>query len=336
MSGNTEPTPPQTSGELDLRELLRMIRAGGDNLANTLLRFFLFLKRNLILLFILAVVGLLLGYGLKLITGTRYKLDVIVSPNLESRNYLYDIVDELDANITGRDTLFFNQLEVPVSDLKDFRIEINSLNAENVNRYEDEARFLELLLEFENTDAIDDIVRAHLMDRGTMDQRITFYFPHPESGRRTAEKIIAYINSNAYYQELVETYSENARERIRQNDSVIAQIDVLIENFTDQMARENRVPDGQLVLENEETLAVADLLELKSNLVRDSENKRVELKRRQEAISVINFGKARILKESFFKRSIFYMPAALILGFLLITLLRILDRKARALERNPE
>lgn len=336
MSGTTEPSPPNTSGDLDLRELFRMLRAGGNNLANALLRFFLFLKRNLLLLLVLAGVGLLLGYGLKLITGTRYKLDVIVSPNLESRNYLYDIVDELDANITGRDTLFFNQLEVPVADLKDFKIEIKSLNAENANRYEDEARFLELLLEFEDTDAIDDIVRAHLMDRGTMDQRITFYFPDPESGRRTAEKIIAYINSNPYYQELVDTYARNARERIRRNDSVIAQIDVLVENFTDQMAREKSIPDGQLVLENEETLAVADLLVLKNDLVRDSENKRIELKRRQEAISVINFGQVRILKESLFKRSIFYMPVAFILGFLLFTLLRVLDRKARALEQNQE
>lgn len=336
MSGNTEKTPPPTSGDLDLRELFRMIREGGANLTKVLLRFYLFLKRNLILLLVVVVAGFILGYGLKLITGTRYKLDVIVSPNLDSRNYLYDIVDELDANITGRDTTFFNQLGISVNDLKDFKIEIKSLKAENARRYEDETRFLELLLEFENTDAIDDIVRSHLMDRGTMDQRITFYFPNPESGRPIAEKLIQYINSNSYYQEIVSIFAENARERIRRNDSVIAQIDILVENFTEQMTREERISDGQLILENEEPLAVADLLELKNNLVRDTESKRVELIRRQQAISVINFGQARILKEVLYKRSIIYMPLVFLAGFFLISLLRILDKKARELDQKQE
>ncbi len=57
----------------------------------------------------LAILGALTGFGLNQIISKKMKTEVIVSPNLESKNYLYDVVAELQANIKAEDTLFFTE-----------------------------------------------------------------------------------------------------------------------------------------------------------------------------------------------------------------------------------
>ena len=87
-----------------------MIGKGFTNLFKSFLRLFLYIKRNLIKLGILVLVGLLVGFGLNQIITKKQKIEVIVKPNLESKNYLYDVVNEIGANIKAKDTVFFSKL----------------------------------------------------------------------------------------------------------------------------------------------------------------------------------------------------------------------------------
>ena len=96
-----------SNDEIDLGQLFNMIGNGFNRLFRWFLRIFLYFKKNLLILLTLAVVGALIALGLNQIVTEKLKIEVIVKPNLESKGYLYDVVNEIDANIKANDTAFF-------------------------------------------------------------------------------------------------------------------------------------------------------------------------------------------------------------------------------------
>jgi hypothetical protein len=182
--------------------------------------------------------------------------------------------------------------------------------------------------DFGNSPAIGDLVRETLREKTTKDHRITFYFKDPITGEDFAEKLMGYVNSNAYYSQLLQTQRKNAQERIQRNDSLVKQIDLLINNYTEQMTREQGGTEGRLVLENQEPLNVPSLFELKNQLIRDTESKRLELDTKKEAITIVNFGKPHKIIKPLFQKNYVVFPLVFIGGFLLISLIRFLNRKS--------
>ena len=71
-----------SNDEIDLGQLFNIIGKGFTNLFKSFLRLFLYIKRNLIKLGILVLVGLLVGFGLNQIIIKKQKIEVIVKPNL--------------------------------------------------------------------------------------------------------------------------------------------------------------------------------------------------------------------------------------------------------------
>ncbi len=277
---------------------------------------------------VLAILGALTGFGLNQIVSKKMKTEVIVSPNLESKNYLYDVVAELQANIIAKDTVFFKSLGIDVEKLKDFEIEVAPVSGANKKNLETEMKYLELLQTFENSGAISDIVRAEILDKSSLDQRITFFYKDPILGDKYARIFMDYINSNTYYKEIVKTYTENAQDRIKQNDSLVQQINTLIANYSSKMLSENTATEGRIVLDNEQQLNVPELFTLKNDLIRDTESKKLELERRKDAITIINFGKPQKIIKPLYKKNIFLFPLIYIGIFFLFSFLRYLNKKA--------
>lgn len=318
--------------EIDLGQLFTMIGKGFNNLFKWLLRVFMYLKKNMIILGTLVLVGAIIGYALKFVSGEEQKLDVIVTPNLGTKNYLYDVIAEIQSDIRAKDTVFFASLEMDVAKMEGFKIEISQIKAQSGSNLENEMNFLELLKDFENSEAISDILRSELQDKTTKDQRITFYFKDSEKGEAYAHKIIDYINSNSYYTDLLKVYTENAQNRIQRNDSLIAQIDVLINNYTQKMLKEQATSEGRLVLENQEPLNIPSLFELKNELIQDTESKKLELERRQEAITVVNFGQLHKVQKPLFQKNIAIIPIIFVGLFFLFSFIRYLNRKSKEMQ----
>jgi len=249
-------TPPETSDEIDLGQLFKLIGNGFRNVFRWFLSVYLYFKRNFFWFAGLVVLGAITGYLVNQLVEDKQKLDVIVTPNLDTKNYLYDVVAEVQANIKAEDTLFLASMGMDVAKLKGFEIEITPLKSETRQDSETQNQMLELLKDFGNSEAISDILRAELQDKTSKDQRISFYFKDPVSGEAYAQKIMAYVNSNAYYNELVEVYTENAKNRIQRNDTLIRQIDELINNYTQKMLREEPGSEGRIVLSVPSTFAL--------------------------------------------------------------------------------
>ncbi|MDG1571486.1 hypothetical protein OZ410_04105 [Robiginitalea sp. M366] len=324
-------TPTGSSDEIDLGQLFALIGKGFNRIFRGLLSVYVYLRKNIFWLGGLTILGVGIGLGLKLLVGVEQKLDVIVTPNLDTKNYLYDVISEVQADIKAKDTAFFASLGMDVQQMKDFEILVVPLKAQNNSAFEQEMQFLELLKDFDGNGGISDILRGELQDKTTKDQRITFYFRDAQIGEDYAHKLMDYINSNPYYNQLVKMYTENAMNRIQRNDSLIRQVDVLIENYTQKMLQEQASTEGRLVLENQEPLNVPSLFSLKNQLIRDTEAKRVELESRKEAITIVNFGKPHKVQKPLFQKRVVFFPLILLGGFFLLAIIRFLNKKATEL-----
>ena len=136
----------QSNDEIDLGQLFQLIGRGFNQLGLGFLRLFLYLKKRALILGGLVILGVAVGFGLNQITEEKKKIEVIVRPNLDSENYLYDVVAEIESNIKAKDTTFFKDLGIEGVDLVQFEISVNPIEADKSKKVD--LDYLELLKSF--------------------------------------------------------------------------------------------------------------------------------------------------------------------------------------------
>ncbi len=332
MAENQTPANQNSSDEIDLGQLFQLIGRGFNAVFRFFLRVFLYLKKNIFILIGLVVVGLAIGYGLNKIISKKLKTEVIVKPQMESKNYLYDVINEIQANIKAKDTVFFKSIGIEEIDFSGLEVTINRVVEEATT--ETDTQYLELLQSFENTDAIADIVRAELQNKSSFNHRITFFYKNPDLGKDFANTVMEYINTNPYFDGLLKIYRSNASSRIEENQMLLKQVDEIITNYTSSLAAKgNTSVSERIVLDNQEQVNIAALFEYKNLLIRDIETKKLELVERTEPVIVINFGKPQMVQTSFLGKNIVLIPIVLLVIFFLVSFLVYLNNKSKTLSK---
>lgn len=332
MANQNLSNTPQPSDEIDLGQLFQLIGRGFNKLFEVLLLTFLYLKKNLWKLLSLIVIGLIAGIGLNKIVSKKYKTEIIVKPNMESKEYLYGVVSEIDANIKAKDTTFFENLGIEIESIKSSEINVTAISSKENDSNGDNLEYLELLQNFENAGLVSDVLRAEILKKSSLDYKITFSYKELVKGHENAEKLIKYINSNEYYGILNEVRRENATGRIKKNGQSIIQIDELISNFSEKLRKDTGSSDGKIILDSEEKLNVTGLLALKNDLIKDIETRKEEIIESNEVVSVINFGRPQLVEKSFFGKKIVLIPVILIVLFFLFSFFKYINKKALELQ----
>ena len=316
--------------EVDMGLLVDILRKGFQNLFKGILNVFLYLKRNMIKLGILLIVGLGVGFGLNQIVSKELKTEIIVKPNANSKIYLYDVVEEINANLKSKHANFFEKLEIDVNDLDGFSIEISPVEEEEVDDLLEEVKYLELLEKLKDEEGILEIVRSEIQNKSVINHRLIFYYKDADKGRDITNKLVQYINSNPYYNDLVQLHIQNAEERIGYNNKLILQIDEIISGYTTKLGKEEST--GTLVLSEEESLNVPGLLRLKNDLIKENELKKLEIQGNKEAIRIVSFGSTQEVIKTFFGKTMILVPTILIVLFLLWDFGKYLNRKSKELQ----
>ena len=331
MAEEQRPNNQNSSDEIDLGQLFQMIGRGFRRIFKAILRLFLYLKKNALILIGLAVMGVAIGFGLNQIVNKRLKIEIIVKPNLESKDYLYNVVNELQSNIIAEDTAFFKSIDIDVTGIKGFEITIEPVEEKNSRSNMDEdIKYLELLEKFQNNAFVSDVVKSEISNKSSLNHRITVYYKNAQEGNGYAKKIMAYINSNEYFNELVKIHRENALERIEYNEGLIKQVDELIISYSNKMANlQSGSGEGRIILDAERQSDITDFFEIKNNLIRDTERKKLELYQQQNAIKIINFGNMQQVQKSLLGKNIVLIPFILMTLFFLVSIIKFLDRKAK-------
>ncbi|MEM9363416.1 MAG: hypothetical protein AAGA43_12315 [Bacteroidota bacterium] len=321
-----------TSDEIDLGQLFQMIGRGFNKLGIAFLRLFLYLKKRAFILGGLILLGLGIGYGLNQITEEKKKIEVIVKPNLDSENYLYDVVSEIESNIKAKDTSFFKSLGVLAYNLGQYKIEVEPIEGNKDGK--GDLEYLELLEKFQNNEQFSDVIRAELLKNSSLNHKISFIFKNVEDGQVFAENVMEYINSTEFFEQLIKTSNENAKTRIKQNELLILQIDALIANYTNSIGGmdKSQTLDNKISLDTEEPMDITGLFQLKKLLIQETAQKKIELQEQQEPINILNFGKPQQVIKSFFGKNIVLIPILLLSLLFLWEALVYLNRKANNIE----
>jgi sensor c-di-GMP phosphodiesterase-like protein len=175
------------------------------------------------------------------------------------------------------------------------------------------------------------MLESELRNEAMIDQRITFYFKDAVAGEEFAKKALEYINSNPYYDKLVEVQQQSNQASLMSNDSLIRQIDILLQALTQKLNKPNATSEGQFVMENLEGMDVAALLELKNEILADSDIRRMELAMNDKPINILSFGKPHRIDKPLFRKNIVFLPLLLVGLFLLGSVIRFLNRKSEEL-----
>nr|WP_298923424.1 hypothetical protein [uncultured Allomuricauda sp.] len=322
-----QPVNKGTSDEIDLGQLFQMVGKGFNKIGIAFLKLFLYLKKHAIILGILVVVGVGLGYGLNQISRKKMKIEVIVKPNLESKNYLYDVVAEVESNIRAKDSVFFKNIGADVTNLREFKISIEPI--EDEKKEGGDLEYLELLEKFQANEEFLDFIKSELSNKSTLNHRIIFLFKNPSEGKLFAQKVMEYINSNGYFKELAITSNQNALERIKRNETFIKQIDELISIYSQSFNNQSsQTIDGRIVMDNTEKINVTGLFALKNQLIQGIERKKIEVKEQREAINIVNFGRTQQVIKPLFGEIVVLIPLIFVFAFFLWTCLGYLNKKA--------
>ena len=319
--------------EIDLGQLFLMFKRALHRIFRGVLRAFLYLKKNAIKLGALIVLGLAIGYLLNMFVDKKLKSEVIVMPNFESKDYLYDVVEEIQANALSSDTLFFKNMGIDVNELRGFEIGIQPVEIEelDVEKLKEGNDYLEILQNLKDDDFVLDVIKAEILKKTVLTHRITVSHKNAAKGEGYVSKILAYINENPYFNEIKKVAAQNANLRIDKNKELIAQIDNLIASFNQQLAASDTTSgrEGVVLFDKERSLDVPGLLNLKNKLVTEIEEKQLDLIAQKDAISIINFGKTQVVKKQFLNKSLIWLPTILVGLFVFWSLLVFLNNKAK-------
>jgi len=258
--------------EIDLSQISKKLGQTYESFLSWIFSGFLFIKRNIIVLGILFIIGAALGFYLDK-SDTVYNHNVIITPNFGSTEYVYSKVDLINSKIKEGDTVFLNTIGIknadafakieiePVTDLYGF-INANSQNFE----------MIKLMAE-------DGDITKIIKDETTSKNYTHHILKIITSGEVTQEglidPILNYLNTSEYYSEIQKSVLESIEIKIESNKKTISQIDSLLNNFS-KAAQKNAVSD-RLLYYNNENSQVNEILKTKNDLIQEQASRRIEL-----------------------------------------------------------
>ena len=231
-----------------------------------------FFKKYFIVVIVLIVLGFAYGYYKDSKGDVTYNNEVLVIPNFESVDYLYDKIEVLNNKISSRDTLFLQQiLDTNFRKLKTIKIEpivdIYNFVSKSYRNYD----VLKLIAEKQDfSEYIADLSTSKYYKYHKMEISIS----GSENSKEIVSKLFSYLNDNDHLKEYQKIFIESNKFEIQENYNMISQIDsVLLSN-----SRMNSFPSNVTINNNTDLYR---LIEKKTELLdglADLKTKEVDFK----------------------------------------------------------
>lgn len=255
--------------EIDLSQISKKIGSIFENIAESIFRGILFIKRNLIVIGILFVIGAVLGFYLDK-NSKSYDNHVIVRPNFDTNDYLYEKIKLINSKVLDGDTLFLKNV-VGIQNPKKFgSIEIKPIIDvfKFVENKEENFELIKLMAE-------DGDIKKVLIDNVTSKNypfhEITYSTSEVTSDKKTLEPLLKFLNNSNHYWQIQKESVENYKIKMVKNDSILNQIDRVLNSFSSK-----KNSNEKLIYYNENT-QLNDIIKTKTDLVNEQGYIRVEM-----------------------------------------------------------
>ena len=264
--------------EIDLSIVSKAVSNFGAKLISKLVSFILFIKKKLIFLIGLFVIGILLGFAIDK-TSKHYDNQIIVTPNLGGVDYLYSKVNLLSSKLIEGDTLFLSSIGVknvkniieikikPIVDIYGFvNNSTSAASAQNTQNFE----MIKLLAEDSN---ITKVIEDELTGKNFPLHTISITTNSKVVRTEIINPILTYLNTDQYYNEVLKISESNVRFELAKNEKQIIQIDSIIKKL---MVNLGKSKSNSLVY-NSENDQLNPMFQLKNELVKTVGNQKIQL-----------------------------------------------------------
>lgn len=256
--------------ELDLGQLGQKINGMYEGFLSRIFRFILFLKRNIIIISLLFISGIAVGFLLDKKVKT-YNHQMIIMPNFGSTDYVYAQIDLLQSKINENDTLFLKEIGIK-EPKKIGKIKIEPII--DVYKFVDNKTenfdLLKLMAEDGN---IDKIIEGKTTSKNYPFHTLSYSTSKLSSNENTVEPILNFLNNSAYFKEIQKESVQNIQVKMKENDSIITQINGVLNQFKNKMSSNQ---GDKLVYFNENT-QLNEIIKTKDLLIREQGSLRLDL-----------------------------------------------------------
>lgn len=257
--------------EIDLSQISKKIGSFFENISTGIFKGILFIKRNIVPIAVLFIIGVGIGFYLdKKIKS--FENEIIVTPNFGSVDYLYSKVNLLQSKIEENDTVFLKN--IGIKDVKKLRnIDIRPIN--DVYKFIDnKAGNFELIKLMAEDGDIKKIIVDPVTSKNYPYHQITYKTSKLTSEDKTLKPILDFLNDTDYYKKVQKEYVNNVKVKIVQNDSIISQINGVLNSFSNAVNGSQR--NDKLIYYNENT-QLNDVIKTKNDLISEQGIQRIAL-----------------------------------------------------------
>ena len=266
--------------EIDLGQIGTGIKNFFNGIVNSIFDFIFFVKKKIVIIGLLFVVGVVLGYFLDQNTK-KYTSEIIVAPNLGGSDYLYAKINLIKSKLKEDDKTFFksigisnteNILNIKIEPIIDIYAFVNTSqaiaeNAQNTQNFE----LMRLLAESED---INKVIEDEKTSKNYPHHKISIVTLNKIQDKEVIKPILMYLNSDEYLNKLLAITQENVLIKMKKNEEQILQVDNLITQISENLAKEKSATS---LVYNNENNEINALFALKNGLINEIAGQKITL-----------------------------------------------------------
>jgi len=224
--------------ELDLGQLSKKIGDFFQKLIDVFFDFILFIKRNIIIVAALFIIGIVLGYFLDNKTKV-YDHEVVVLPNFNSVDYLYAKINLINAKRKENDTLFLKS--IGIKEPKKFKlIEIEPIIDVYKFIQEKESNFELIQLMAEEGD-LEKILENETTAKNYLYHLIKIKTSKSIKNEDLITPILKYLETSEYFSNVKKEMQLSLEYEIKSNDETLKQINDILNELPKQSSKSTSV-----------------------------------------------------------------------------------------------
>ena len=307
--------------EIDLGQIGKGIKNFFNGIVDSVFDFIFFLKKKTIIIGILFVTGIISGYLLDQNTK-KFTSEVIVVPNLGGYDYLYAKVDLIKSKLKEGDITFFKSIGISKTDIiLDIEVEpiidiytfVNTKTA-IVDKTQSTQNFELMKLLAENED-INKVIKDEKTSKNYPHHKILITTTNKIKNNDVIDPILNYLNSDEYLNKILAITRENTFIKIKKNEEQIIQVDKLIAQISENLAKDKSA--SNLVYNNENN-EINSLFILKNSLINEIAEQRITLENIKLYIKDISTTTNSINSKGINNKMKFLLPFIFVIIYLIL------------------
>jgi hypothetical protein len=294
--------------EIDLGQISKGIQNFFQGVINSFFNFIFFLKKKIIIVSSLFVIGLALGYFLD--KNGSYTQDILVMPNFGSNEYLYKKIEFLNSRIIEKDTSFFKSIGI-LNSKHIGKIEIKAVNGvfKFINQGTGNQQNFELIKLMAEEGNIEEIIKSDATSKNYYVHNITFKTSKKITQKEVVDPILSYLQDNDFYKIQQKIQQKNITDKLNFNDSLMVQIDKLLLNLSSNKG-------GNISFSEEK--GISELINKKDQLINEKQSLIINRSLFEEIIKIQNVSINNINTKGLNHKMKLFLPILFIFLYVII------------------